>query len=184
MLIGAVGLFRLLTHPSLSGPQLAEFASLTQHQYAEGQLPLAFVSESQDDVNHWFRGQLEFPIALPASPPLPGETRPFRLKGARVVQVSGNKAAFIAYQMESGPASLMVTSATVAVASGGMEMPFKKVTFHYSSVHGYKVVTWSQHGLTYALVSQEGNKSQKSCMVCHSSMRDRDLSQTPTPLRD
>jgi hypothetical protein len=39
------------------------------------------------------------------------------------------------------------------------------------------------NGLTYALVSEEGNDTQKSCMVCHSAMRDRDLSHTPTPLR-
>jgi hypothetical protein len=70
----------------------------------------------------------------------------------------------------------------VAIASGGVEVNFKKVSFHYGMVEGYKAVTWSLHGLTYALVSQEGNSTQRSCMVCHSAMRDRDLSQTPTPL--
>jgi len=49
-------------------------------------------------------------------------------------------------------------------------------------VGDYKVVTWSQHGLTYAQVSQEGKSTQQSCMVCHSAMRDRDLTQIPTPL--
>ena len=77
----------------------------------------------------------------------------------------------------------MVTPDSVAVASGGVEVDYKKVSFHYGTVEGYKVVTWSVHGLTYALVSQEGNSTQRSCMVCHSAMRDRDLSQTPTPLR-
>jgi hypothetical protein len=60
---------------------------------------------------------------------------------------------------------------------------FKKVSFHYATVDGYKVVTWSVHGLTYALVSEEGNNTQRSCMVCHSAMKDRDLSQTPAPFR-
>jgi hypothetical protein len=32
-------------------------------------------------------------------------------------------------------------------------------------VQGYKVVTWSIHGLTYGLVSREGNQTQQSCMV-------------------
>ena len=76
----------------------------------------------------------------------------------------------------------MVTPDSVAAASGGVEVHFKKVSFHYRTVEGYKVVTWAAHGLTYALVSQEGNRTQKSCMVCHSAMRDRDLSKTPTPL--
>jgi hypothetical protein len=89
---------------------------------------------------------------------------------------------YIAYQMETGPVSLMVTPDSVAVASGGVKVDFKKVSFHYRMVEGYKVVTWSLRGRTYALVSQEGNSTQRSCMVCHSPMRDRDLSQTPTPL--
>ena len=120
---------------------------------------------------------------VPASP---GEERPYRLEGARLVQVGGKTAAFIAYQMQrpdaEGRVSLIVTPDSVAVASGGVEVDFKKVSFHYATVEGYKVVTWSVHGLTYALVSQEGNSTQRSCMVCHSAMRDRDLSHTPTPL--
>jgi hypothetical protein len=76
----------------------------------------------------------------------------------------------------------MVTPDSVALASGGAVADFKKVSFHYSRVQGYKVVTWSVHGLTYALVSEEGNRTQKSCMVCHSALQDRDLSDTPTPL--
>ena len=99
------------------------------------------------------------------------------------MQMGGKTAAYIAYQMQTGPVSLMVTPDSVAVASGGVEVNFKKVSFHYGMVDGYKVVTWSLHGLTYALVSQEGNATQQSCMVCHSAMRDRDLSHTPTPLR-
>jgi len=98
------------------------------------------------------------------------------------LQVGGKTAAYIAYQMQTGPVSLMVTPDSVAVASGGVEVNFKKVSFHYGMVDGYKVVTWSLHGLTYALVSQEGNTTQQSCMVCHSAMRDRDLSHAPAPL--
>jgi hypothetical protein len=120
---------------------------------------------------------------LPASPAAPGEDRPDRLEGARLVQVAGKPAVYIAYQMQTGPASLVVTPDTVAVASGGVELDFQKVSFHYRMVEGYKVVTWSLHGRTYALVSQEGNSTQRSCMICHSAMRDRDLSQSPTPLR-
>jgi hypothetical protein len=99
------------------------------------------------------------------------------------VPAGGKTAVFVAYLMQSGPASLMVTPDSVAVASGGVKVDFKKVSFHYRMVEGYKVVTWSLRGRTYALVSQEGNSTQRSCMVCHSPMRDRDLSQTPTPLR-
>jgi hypothetical protein len=99
------------------------------------------------------------------------------------VPAGGKTAVYVAYQMQSGPVSLMVAPDSVAVASGGVEAGFKKVTFHYRTLQGFKVVTWTLHGNTYALVSQEGNSTQRSCMVCHSDMRDRDLSQTPAPLR-
>jgi anti-sigma factor RsiW len=172
----------------LSGPKYAEFAVKTHRQHAQGSLALDVRSDSVQALNDWFKKKLQFSLTLPASPAAPADERPYRLEGARLVQVGGKTAAFVAYQMPTAQmptaeASLMVAPNSVAVASGGVEVDFKKVRFHYSMVDGYRVVTWSLHGLTYALVSEEGNDTQKSCMVCHSAMRDRDLSHTPTPLR-
>lgn len=188
----------------VSSADFAEFAVRTHQQHAQGFLPLDVRSESQQTVNEWFEQKLPFSLALPASLELPGaqaskdRTRkdqasqgldadpPTRLEGARLVEIGGKTAAFIAYKMQTGsatlPVSLMVTPDSVAVATGGVEVSFKKVSFHYGMVQGYRVVTWSLHGLTYALVSQEGGNTQRSCMVCHSAMKDRDLSQTPPPL--
>jgi len=173
---------RLSSPASLSGPKFGEFAVRTHRQHAEGSLALEVRPDSQQTLNEWLRMMLPYSLALPASPPAPGEERPYRLEGARLVQVGGKTAAYIAYQMRTGPVSLMVAPDSVAVASGGVQVHYKKVTFHYSMVGDYKVVTWSQHGLTYAQVSQEGKSTQQSCMVCHSAMRDRDLTQIPTPL--
>ncbi len=167
----------------LSGPEYAKFAVNTHRQHAQGDLVLDVQTGSPQTLNEWFKATSKFSLALPASLEVPGEKRPYRLEGARLLQMGGKTAAYIAYQMQTGPVSLMVTPDSVAVASGGVEVTFKKVSFHYGMVDGYKVVTWSLHGLTYALVSQEGNAMQQSCMVCHSAMRDRDLSHTPTPLR-
>jgi hypothetical protein len=165
----------------LSGPKFAEFAVSAHRQHAQGSLALDVHTNSQQTLNEWFRTESQFPLALPASPAVPGEERPYRLEGARLVQVGGKNAAYIAYKMQPGAASLVVTPDSVAVASGGVEVDFTKVSFHYSMVEGYRVVTWTVHGLTYGLVSQEGNRTQQSCMVCHSPLRDRDLSQIPTP---
>jgi anti-sigma factor RsiW len=182
MIVGFIGTKAPSSRVSLSGPRFAEFAVDTHRKYVQGQLALDVHSDSQQTVNQWFAGKTQFAVSVPASPAAPGEERPYHLKGARVVQVGGKAAAYIAYQMQGGLVSLIVAPDSVAVASGGTRLDFKKVSFHYNMFEGHRVVTWSLHGLTYALVSQEGNRTQRSCMVCHSAMRDRDLSQTPTPL--
>ena len=184
VIIGAVATISLVSPAPLSGPKFAKFAVRAHEQHAQGNLPLDVHSDSQQTLNEWLKEKSPFSLALPTSPAVPGEDRPFRLEGARLVPVGGKTAAYIAYQVQTGLASLVVVPNSVAVASGGVEVDFTKVTFHYSMVEGYKVVTWSVHGLTYALVSREGNSTQRSCMVCHSPMGDRDLSKTPTPLRD
>jgi len=168
---------------ALSGTELAQFAATTHEQHVQGGLALDLQTDSQARLNEWLHEKSEFALGLPASSEL-REQLPYRIEGARLISLRNKSAAYIAYQMQSDPVSLIVAPISVAVASGGVEVAFKKVNFHYYSIHGYKVVTWSVHGLTYALVSQEGNKTQRSCMVCHSAMRDRDLSNTPTPLTD
>lgn len=184
VIVGVISTIRSSSPASLSARQYAEFAVRNHRQYAQGRLALDVNSDSQQTLNEWFRTKLPYSLALPASLPAPGEERPYRLEGARLLPVGNKTATYIAYQMQSGPVSLMVAPDSVAVASGGVRVDYQKVSFHYETVEGYKVVTWSQHGLTYAEISHEGNSTQQSCMVCHSAMKDRDLTQTPTPLRD
>jgi len=171
----------------LSGSQFAEFAVRAHRERALGHLALDVQTDSPQVLNEWLKTKAQSSLVLPASPVTPEEERPNRLEGARLVQVGSKTAAFIAYQMPTAqmpkaPVSLIVAPDSVALASGGVVADFRKVSFHYATLEGYKVVTWSLHGLTYALVSREGNSTQRSCMVCHSAMRDRDLTHTPTPL--
>ena len=171
-----------------SGTKFAELAVNTHKQHARGKLALDVRSSSQQELNQWLKAKSPFSVALPASPVESGEERPYDLQGAQIVRLGDKPAAFIAYQvkmpkLQTAAASLIVTPDSVAVASGGIDVDFKKVSFHYLTVEGYKVVTWTAKGLTYALVSEEGNSTQRSCMVCHSAMRDRDLSQTPAPFQ-
>lgn len=183
LVVGVLGAIWTRSTTPLSGQKFAEFAVKSHKQHAQGSLALEVRSDSQLTVNAWLKEKSPFSLALPAAPAVPGEKRPYRLQGARLVPVRGKTAAYIAYEVQDSPASLMVVPDSVATASGGVKVDFTKVSFHYSMVEGYKVVTWSVHGLTYALVSQEGNDTQRSCMICHSAIRDRDLSETPTPLR-
>jgi len=166
----------------LSGQRLAKFAVSAHRQYAQGQLALDVHSDSPQAVNEWVQSKAHFSLTLPSSA-IPAEQQPYSLTGVRLMHIGGKSVAYIAYRIQSDLVSLIVAPDSVAVASGGVEVDFPKVNFHYATVEGYKAVTWSVHGLTYALISREGNSTQRSCMVCHSAMRDRDLSQTPTPSR-
>jgi hypothetical protein len=192
VIVGVLSTRPTETRTPISGAQFAELAVRTHHQHVRGEFLLDIHSDSQQAINDWLRRASPFSLVLPASPSVPDESRTYRPKGARLVRVGGEWADFIAYQIRDSEsattpsrlsvASLMVIPASVAKASGGVEAHFSKVTFHYATVDGYKVVTWSVHGLTYALVSDEGSTTQRSCMVCHSAMHDRDLSRTPSPL--
>lgn len=176
--------FVIARQTPLSGASYAEIATRTHEQHAEGALPLQFRSDSQQQLNEWMKVNLPFPMALPGNPEIPGQNRPYRLEGARLVEVRGKPAVYISYVSEHDPVSLLVTPDSVAKASGGVTVDYKKVSFDYRMVAGYKVVSWSLKGRTYALVSHESNTTQRSCMVCHSAMGDRDLTQTPTPLAE
>jgi hypothetical protein len=50
--------------------------------------------------------------------------------------------------------------------------------FHYFSREKFKVITWSNHGLSYALVSSLSASARQSCLVCHQNMADRDVFRT------
>lgn len=183
-----VGVFRIRADHSpraLSGPEFATLAADTYRQQTDGTLALDVHAESQQQLNAWFKTKSQLAVVLPSSASMPvGEEEP-RVEGARLLPISGRQgAAYVAYRMNTGPVGLVVAPDSVALASGGSVANFNRLSFHYSMVQGYKVVTWSVHGLTYGLVSREGNHTQQSCMVCHSAMRDRDLTHTPTPLPD
>ena len=180
---------RSLTSPRrLSGPEIARFAVTTHRRHAEGVLPLEVQTDSEQTLNQWFSANSSFAVALPASTSIANEGLPYHLQGARFVPLGGKNVAYVAYQMPGtqtplASVSLVIAPDTVGLADGGVEARFTKVQFHYSRLEGYKVVTWSVHGLTYALVSQEDDTTQRSCMVCHSVMGDRDLGHSSTPLR-
>jgi hypothetical protein len=103
-----------------------------------------------------------------------------RVEGAGKVRVGSSYAALVVYQLPMEVASLLVAPDSVARANGGVQVQYTKdLIFHYEIIEGDKVVTWSIHGITYALVSDSKTPTQQSCMVCHAGMNDqRDFSQT------
>lgn len=161
--------------PTHGAVDLAAVAADTHLRYARGQLPLEIGSAAPEEVSRWFAGRVPFSLALPDYPVGPGERKFYRLEGGRLVSVGGDYAAYVAYRMDGRPISLIVTSAALARAEGADTVRFRSLVFHQREVHGLKVITWSDKGLTYALASDLSVSGGHSCMVCHGSPDERPL---------
>ncbi|HST24027.1 MAG TPA: zf-HC2 domain-containing protein [Blastocatellia bacterium] len=155
----------------------------THLRHLRGQLPFEIATDSPDEISGWFAGKVSFTLQLPNYQEESGQEKLYRLEGARLVGFKNDYAAYVAYQMQKRPISLVVTSERVAVASGGEEIVSKGLMFHYDSIDGLKVITWSDRGLTYALVSDLEERGQQSCMVCHAGTKDRDFVESLKPAR-
>ena len=118
-----------------------------------GSLPLEIQSESPGAVTAWFAGKVPFNFRLPNSREQPEGEQVYRLIGGRLVNYKGGYVALVAYQMGQQKISLLVSPSNSAAAAGGEEIRSGEILFHYSREENLNVVTWSNHGLTYALVS-------------------------------
>jgi anti-sigma factor RsiW len=147
-----------------------ETAVATHRGYLDGNLALVIRSDSPEQVTSWFTGKVPFQFRLPQSTP---ESIPmYQLAGASLVSYRGSPAALVVYKKQNERISLLVASSQSAVVAGGEEVRSGSLMFHYRSDQGFKVVTWSNHGLSYALVSSVSGSARESCMVCHQSMAD------------
>jgi anti-sigma factor RsiW len=150
-------------------------AVTTHRSYQENQLPLEFRSSSPEAVTAWFAGKVPFQFRLPSSQSLPGGHPAYTLTGVRLVKFKNENAALVTYQMKAETISLLVASDKSAVAAGGDEIRSGSLTFHYNTRAGLNVITWSTHGITYALVSSIHGSAQHSCLVCHQNMADQSV---------
>ena len=177
VLVIVAGLWYATRRESIISPP-SEFALMavdTHLRHLRGQLPFEIASESPQAISSWFSGKVPFSVKLPNYQESSGQDRLYRLEGARLVGFKNDYAAYVAYQMSERPISLVVTSDAVATASGGEGIVSKGITFHYDTIDGLKVITWSDRGLTYALVSDLEERGQQSCVVCHAGTKDRDF---------
>jgi mycothiol system anti-sigma-R factor len=162
--------------PALKSPSgFALMAAETHLRHVRGQLPLEMETAQPQEISSWFMNKVNFSVKLPNYQESSGQEKLYTLEGARLVGYQNDYAAYVAYRMKDRPISLVITSASVANPSGGEEIPARGLTFHYNAIDGLKVLTWSDRGLTYALVSDLEERGQQSCIVCHEGTKDRDL---------
>jgi anti-sigma factor RsiW len=146
-----------------------ETAVATHRGFLDGNLPSEIRSESPEVVTAWIAGKVPFHFRLPARPDT--DSKPaYRLTGARLVNHKGSQAASITYDSGLDKVSLLVASSEYAVVAGGDEARSGSLTFHYRSYNGFRVVTWSAHGISYALVSPLSVSARQACLACHQDM--------------
>jgi len=161
--------------PAVKASDFALMAAETHLRHMRGQLPLEMESESPQQISSWFLNKVNFSVKLPNYQESSGQDKLYTLEGARLVGYQKDYAAYVAYRMKDRPISLVITSDSVARPSGGEEIQARGLTFHYNAIDGLKVLTWSDRGLTYGLVSDLEERGQESCIVCHEGTRDRDF---------
>jgi len=149
-----------------------ETAVASHRSYINGDLRPGLESSSPEQVTAWFAGKLPFDFRLPAAESAPGGILAYRLTGATLVNFKGSPAALITYEGQNEKVSLLVDSSKDAVVAGGDEVRSGKLTFHYHNDSGFRVITWTSHGLSYALVSSASGSAQASCLICHQNMAD------------
>ena len=178
-LAASIGLWSLTQRKNNRPPNPpSEFAMMaldTHQRHLRGQLPFEVASEVPGEISDWFAGKVPFSLKLPNYQESSGQEKLYNLEGARLVGYKNDYAAYVAYEMRKQPIGLVVTSATVTQPSGGEEIVSKGITFHYDAIDGLKVITWSDRGLTYALVSDLEERGQQSCIVCHQGTKDQDF---------
>lgn len=162
------------THAPAPGPsEIAQVAVHTHQRYVRGQLPLEIQSHSPEEISRWFENKVPFNLKLPNYPEYPGQAKPYELRGARLISFHEDYAAYVCYQLQGRPISLLVTSSTIAQPTGGEIIRWGGLDFHFDALNGWKVLTWTDQGLTYALVSDFEERGQASCIVCHPGPQDR-----------
>jgi anti-sigma factor (TIGR02949 family) len=157
-----------ITEQNSESPSRFAMMSVNNHlRRQHGQLPLEITTDSAKAVMDWFSGKLMFNLKLPNYDAPSNHPKPYTLEGARLVGYEQDYAAYVAYQMQGKLISLIATSSSVALPSGGEIISSQGIPFHFETINGYKVITWTENGLTYSLVSDLAERGQESCIVCH-----------------
>ncbi|HEX3251866.1 MAG TPA: zf-HC2 domain-containing protein [Pyrinomonadaceae bacterium] len=179
VLLVPVAIWRIVRHKEPAPvSQVCSFALMaadTHLRHVRGQLPLETETASPREISAWFANKVNFSVKLPNYQESSGQDKLYTLEGARLVGYQNDYAAYVAYRMKDRPISLVITSDSSAQPSGGEEIASKGLKFHFNAIDGLKVITWSDRGLTYALVSDLDERGQQSCIVCHTGTKDQDF---------
>lgn len=164
-LIGWIGL-RNAPGGGGGGDAFASFAVDTHVRYSRGSLPLDIQSGEPQKVAGWLTKRLPFHLTLPDYPD-EGPAKKYALLGARLTQYREDDVAYLAYQMQGKPISLLIGSSARIAPAGGQLYRAGGLTFYQTTYKGLNTITWVDKGLSYALVSDLKAVGAESCAICH-----------------
>lgn len=147
------------------------FAARAHQGFARGAFPLDVSSSEPRVVSAWLEPRVPFHLSLPNYPE--GGPKRYSLAGARLMQYRGEDVAYLAYEMDRKPISLLISGSPRITPAGGESYQSGGLTFHFSSEQGLRIITWTDKGLAYAQVSDLNVKGAESCAICHGAERER-----------
>jgi anti-sigma factor RsiW len=148
-----------------------QFAAQAHRDFSRGAFPLDIASSQPQVVSAWLEPRVPFHLTLPNYPE--GGPKRYALAGARLMQYRGEDVAYVAYEMDRKPISLLISSSSRIMPSGGESYQSGGLTFYFSAEQGLRIITWRDKGLAYAQVSDLDVKGAESCVICHGAEGER-----------
>ena len=150
-----------------------EFAARSHLDLARSAGDLDVVSAQPEVVADWLARRLRFRPGLPSRAPSPRDGESYNLVGARLIRFAGHDVAYVLYRMKGKPVSLLMTAATGRAQADGEVLRSGNLDFGFTSRNGLDLITWTDRGVDYCLVSEMGGRGAESCAVCHESATER-----------
>ncbi|MGJ5816669.1 anti-sigma factor family protein [Paludibaculum fermentans] len=173
LLIGLGLGFSLWLGARPASDQFSAFAAEAHLRYAKGQFPLDVLSSQPEAVSRWLQSRLPFAVHLPDYPVGAGQQKKYELVGARLLQYENEDVLYLAYRLDGKPISLLMTASQQVAPGGGDIYRSGRLDFHFSDSKGLGLISWTDRGIHYSLVSDLGAGRAESCVICHPKSSDR-----------
>ena len=132
-----------------------------------GEIALAYPSADVDVLRRWLGQRLSFRPILPQA-----AWGGFHLVGARTFSWSNQKGALLLFAEDDSKVSLVTLPRPEQIPSSGKAVEMDGIRFWIFMQGVYTLVLWSEHGLLYAMVSdEEADETLEYARLCALQMR-------------
>jgi anti-sigma factor RsiW len=158
--------------PAAGSPGSLEQIALAAYGDGGATRSLDLATGSAAEVRAWLR-ERGLSAALVAEHPQP-DREAFRLQGVSDLSRPGLDAAAVRYLIDGEPA-VLVTARQDQVPDAPAWGLFGKRVHARTAPGGAHLLTWSNSGKAYTLISKLPRRGERACLVCHADQRRRRL---------